>query len=53
MNHLTVAQNIFIGREPRGASACSSTKTALNAQARDNLRAHAPEARPAHAGRRR
>ena len=27
MNHLTAAQNIFIGREPRAASACSSTTT--------------------------
>ena len=34
MNHLSAAQNIFIGREPRGRSACFLDEDALNARAR-------------------
>ena len=32
MPHLTVAQNIFIGREPRRRFGLSSTRQAINAQ---------------------
>jgi ribose transport system ATP-binding protein len=37
MNHLTVAQNIFIGREPRGRLGLFLDEDKLNAQARDIL----------------
>jgi ribose transport system ATP-binding protein len=37
MNHLTVAQNIFIGREPRGRFGLFLDDVKLNAQARDIL----------------
>ncbi|TDN57899.1 sugar ABC transporter ATP-binding protein [Paraburkholderia sp. BL10I2N1] len=37
MNHLTVAQNIFIGREPRGRLGLLLDEDKLNAQARDIL----------------
>ncbi|KAA0998892.1 sugar ABC transporter ATP-binding protein [Paraburkholderia panacisoli] len=37
MNHLTVAQNIFIGREPRGRFGLFLDEDKLNAQARDIL----------------
>jgi len=37
MNHLTVAQNIFIGREPRGRLGVFLDEDRLNAQARDIL----------------
>lgn len=37
MNHLTVAQNIFIGREPRGRLGVFLDEDKLNAQARDIL----------------
>jgi ribose transport system ATP-binding protein len=37
MNHLTVAQNIFIGREPRGRLGLFLDEVKLNAQARDIL----------------
>jgi ribose transport system ATP-binding protein len=37
MNHLTVAQNIFIGREPRGRLGLFLDEDRLNAQARDIL----------------
>jgi ribose transport system ATP-binding protein len=37
MNHLTVAQNIFIGREPRGRLGLFLDEDKLNAQAREIL----------------
>ncbi|CAH2781843.1 MAG: Fucose ABC transporter, ATP-binding protein / Fucose ABC transporter, ATP-binding protein [uncultured Paraburkholderia sp.] len=37
MNHLTVAQNIFIGREPRGRLGLFLDEDRLNAQAREIL----------------
>jgi ribose transport system ATP-binding protein len=37
MNHLSVAQNIFIGREPRGRLGLFLDEDKLNAQARDIL----------------
>src|SRR6202043_1885441 len=37
MNHLTVAQNIFIGREPRGRLGVFLDEDRLNRQARDIL----------------
>ncbi|SDR18564.1 monosaccharide ABC transporter ATP-binding protein, CUT2 family [Rhizobiales bacterium GAS191] len=37
MNHLTVAQNIFIGREPRGGLGVFLDEDKLNRQARDIL----------------
>ena len=37
MNHLTVAQNIFIGREPRGRFGLFLDEDKLNAQAREIL----------------
>ncbi|WP_176060806.1 sugar ABC transporter ATP-binding protein [Paraburkholderia sp. BCC1876] len=37
MNHLSVAQNIFIGREPRGRLGVFLDEDKLNAQARDIL----------------
>ena len=37
MNHLTVAQNMFIGREPRGRLGLFLDEDKLNAQARDIL----------------
>ena len=37
MNHLTVAQNIFIGREPRGRSGVLLDEDKLNRQAREIL----------------
>jgi ribose transport system ATP-binding protein len=37
MNHLTVAQNMFIGREPRGRLGLFLDEDRLNAQARDIL----------------
>jgi ribose transport system ATP-binding protein len=37
MNHLTVAQNIFIGREPRGRMGLFLDEDKLNRQARDIL----------------
>jgi ribose transport system ATP-binding protein len=37
MNHLTVAQNMFIGREPRGRLGLFLDEDQLNAQARDVL----------------
>src|SRR5580693_9307400 len=37
MNHLTVAQNIFIGREPRGRLGVFLDEDKLNRQARDIL----------------
>ena len=37
MNHLTVAQNIFIGREPRGRLGLFLDEDKLNRQARDIL----------------
>ena len=37
MNHLTVAQNIFIGREPRGRLGLFLDEDKLNAKARDIL----------------
>ena len=37
MNHLTVAQNIFIGREPRGRFGLLLDEDKLNRQARDIL----------------
>ncbi|MGF6775240.1 sugar ABC transporter ATP-binding protein [Paraburkholderia sp. GAS334] len=37
MNHLSVAQNIFIGREPRGRLGLFLDEDRLNAQARDIL----------------
>ena len=43
MPDLTVAQNIFIGREPRGSAASSSASARLNAQARELIeRLHLP-----------
>ena len=41
MNHLTAAQNIFIGREPRARLGLLLDEDALNAQAAAHLRAHA------------
>jgi ribose transport system ATP-binding protein len=40
MNHLSAAQNIFIGREPRGRSAASSTRTRSSEGARIFERMH-------------
>jgi ribose transport system ATP-binding protein len=37
MNHLTVAQNMYIGREPRGRLGLFLDENTLNAQARDVL----------------
>ena len=37
MNHLTIAQNMFIGREPRGRLGLLLDEDRLNAQARDIL----------------
>jgi len=43
MNHLSVAQNIFIGREPRGRLGLFLDEDKLNAQAREILgRMHVP-----------
>ena len=47
MPDLTVAQNIFIGREPRGAPASCSTSGGSTAQTRGAARAPAPAARSA------
>ena len=51
MPHLTVAQNIFIGREPRRWGFLLDDE-ALNAQARELFERLAPAARPARSGRR-
>ena len=50
MNHLTVAQNIFIGREPRGRLGLFLDEDKLNAQARDILARMHVNHRPARGG---
>ena len=53
MNHRSVAQNIFIGREPRGRFGVFIDTQKMDQDTPNDLRSPASESGSAHAGRRR